>query len=350
MMTTGKKTMTEGIGPSSGSHFEGGAMPLPVEDSHMIDFGIPGDSLKLRRRTFQQLMATDETGYIDGATDFDLLIPFADDTACDTEARLWMAFLYGLSYSCTTVFRFQREFPTLDTVKPTTIKQFWTSNRDDLWFQPDRRYLKNNNQVIPAIKSIYQLSQGDLTSYLTPFLEQGFTATYKEIKYRWRFFGPMGSYLFFDALYGLLPDLYSDPKQLDWKHCGQTVPQGMAHLLGLDEQAIGQEPYDIPKYDKQLDSLAKRFNQPKIILESVLCMYRKLFKGTRYVGYYADRQLQECHATARLIKKHCGVNVWNYRERTCPASLRGEVNGWEGIRPKLTKLFLTTGKLTEEST
>lgn len=30
MMTTGKKTMTEGIGPSSGSHFEGGAKPLPI--------------------------------------------------------------------------------------------------------------------------------------------------------------------------------------------------------------------------------------------------------------------------------------------------------------------------------
>ena len=194
--------------------------------------------------------------------------------------------------------------------------------------------MKNNDQVIPAIKSIYQLSGKDLTSYLTPLLEQGFNAVYREIRNRWKFFGPMGAYLFFDALYGLLPDLYSDPEHLDWKHCGQTVPQGMAHLLGLDEQAIGDKPYDIPLYDRKVDLIAERFEQPKVIVESVLCMYRKLFKGTRYFGYYADRQLQECHATARLIKEHCGINLWKYRERTCPDTLRGEIHGWRGVRPE----------------
>lgn len=312
----------------------------------MMDFGIPGDSLKLRKKTFSALMHTDSTGYIDGASDFALMIPFADDRHCDTETRLWMAFLYGMSYSCTTVFRFVSEFPTLQDLTPKAIKQFWADYKDELWFQPDRRYLKNNDQVIPTIKSLYQLSGKDLTSYLTPLLEQGFNAVYREIRNHWRFFGPMGAYLFFDALYGLLPDLYSDPEHLDWKHCGQTVPQGMAHLLGLDEQAIGEEPYDIGLYDRKVDFIAGKFEQPKVIVESVLCMYRKLFKGTRYFGYYADRQLQECHATARLIKKHCGVNLWNYRERTCPDALRGEIHGWQGVRPERYKLFLTTGSLT----
>ena len=311
----------------------------------MIDFGIPNDSLKLRRNAFKVLMAPDaETGYMDGE-DYHLMLPFNEDYHPDLETRLWMAFLYGMSYSCTTVFRFVTEFPTIAEVTPQKIKQFWSDYRDELWFQPDKRYLKNNNQVIPAIKSIYQLSHGSMTDYLVPLLKQGLDTAYDEILNKWRFFGPSGAYLFFDAIYGLSPELYSDPSALDWKRCGKTVPEGMAHLLGFDEQALGDEPYDIPVYNKNVDTWAEKLSAPKIVIESNLCFLRKLFKATRYLGYYADRQLCECTATAKAVKKHCGINVWNYRARTCPDYLRGEVGGWSDIRKERYKIFLTTGTL-----
>lgn len=312
----------------------------------MLDFGIPNDSIKLRRRVFRELMTPDqETGYIDGADDCHLMYPFKEDQHPSLEMRLWMAFLYGMSYSCTTTIRFVTEFPTLQSVTPSRIKKFWTDNRETLWFQPDKKYLKNNNQVIPAIKSIYKLSDGSLSDYLVPFLTQGFDVTYKEITKNWKYFGPSGAYLFFDAVYKLSPELYSDPTHLDWKNGGQTVPEGMAHLLGLDEQAIHQEPYDIPRYDRMVDHLAQRLESPKIILESSLCFFRKLFKATRYLGYYADRQLCECNATAKILKKECGINIWDYRARTCPEYFRGEVGGWDGIRKERYKIFLTTGTL-----
>lgn len=315
----------------------------------MIDFGIPNDSLKLRRRIFKELITPDErTGWIDGATDYNLLTAFCNEQDLSTETRLWMAFLYGMSYSCTTVFRFVTEFPTIATVNSRAVKQFWSFYKDELWFQPDKKYLKNNNQVIPSIKSIYQLSHGNLTDYLVPVLEQGFDTTYQEIIHRWKFFGPMGSYLFFDAIYGLCPELYSEPEHLDWKNCGKTVPEGMAHLLGLDDQAVGETSYDIPLYNKTVDKLSEKYSTPKIVIESCLCSLRKLFKGTRYLGYYADRQLCECSATAELLKKHCGIDIWDYRAKTCPDYLRGEVNGWKGIRKERYKIFLTTGTLMGE--
>lgn len=311
----------------------------------MTDFGIPGDSLKFRRKIFKELMTPDaSTGYMDGE-DYHLLCPYNEDYQPDLETRLWMAFLYGMSYSCTTVLRFITEFPTLADVRPQSVKQFWADNRNDLWFQPDKRYLKNNNQVVPAIKSIYKLSHGNLTEYLVPLLQQGFDTAYREITKTWRFFGPHGAYLFFDAIYGLSPELYSDPTHLDWKNCGQTVPEGMAHLLGLDDQAMGLEPYDIPLYDKNVDKWAEKLSSPKIVIESNLCFLRKLFKATRYLGYYADRQLCECLATAELLEKHCGIDIWDYRARTCPDYLRGEVGGWDGIRKNRYKIFLTTGTL-----
>lgn len=312
----------------------------------MYDFGIPNDSIKLRRRIFKQMLRPDiDTGYIDGATDHCLLLPFAADQDLNTNERLWLAFLYGMSYSCTTSIRVYSEFSNLKRVSPKKLKAFWTEYKEELWFQPDKRYLKNNNQVVPAIKSLYQLSHGNLQDYIQPMLEQGFDVTYKEILKKWKFFGPMGAYLFFDALYGLCPELYSDPTNLDWKNCGKTVPEGMAHLLGLDEQAQHEEPFDLKRYNKTVNMLVQKSKQPKIIIESVLCAFCKLFKGSRYVGYYADRQLEECNKVAELLKKHCGVDIWSYRAASIPDRLRGEIHDWSGIRKQKCKDFLKYGAI-----
>lgn len=311
----------------------------------MNDFGIPNDSIKLRRKIFTQMITPDpDTGYIDGATDYCLLIPYAEDYNLNTEERLWLAFLYGMSYSCTTAMRFSKEFPQIKGASPKQLKKFWTEYKEELWFQPDKRYLKNNDQVIPAIKSIHKLVRffGSLEDYMLPLLDQGFDATYKDILKRWDFFGPMGAYLFFDALYGLCPELYSDPTNLDWKNCGKTVPEGMAHLLGLDDQALHETPFDFDRFNKNVDMLSQRFNQPKIIVESTLCAFRKLFKGSRYVGYYADRQLEECFATAEFF----GLDdIWDYRARSIPEHLRGEANNWSGIRKQKCKDFLKYGAI-----
>lgn len=310
----------------------------------MIDYGIPGDSPKLRKRIFTELMTPDEkTGYMDGE-DYQLMRPYAKSRNLDLESCLWLAVLYGLSYSCTTTMRFLEEFPTISNVKPKALKLFWSAKKDSLWFNPDKKYLKNNDQVIPAIKSIYKISHGNLTEYLEPLLADGFDATYKEIIKNWRFFGPHGAYLFFDALYGMQPAYYSDPEHLDWKNCGQTVVEGMAHLLG-DDEAIQTKQYDLNRYNKMLDKLAARFGKPKIVLESNLCFFRKLFKGSRYLGYYADRNLMECHATADILQKDYGIDVWDLRKKTTQDDLRGEIHGWDAIRKDRLKLFLQTGAL-----
>lgn len=312
----------------------------------MIDFGIPNDSIKLRRKVFAQMIRPDpNTNYIDGATDYCLLQAYAKEFNLNTEAKLWVAFLYGMSYSCTTAIRFHQKFPLLAEIHPKNLKEFWFGNKKNLWFQPDKKYLKNNDQIVPAIKSLYKLSKptNQLCNYIMPILDTGFDATYKEILKNWRFFGPHGAYLFFDAIYGLCPELYSDPFDLDWKNCGKTVPEGMAHLLGLDEQALHKEPFDFERFGKNVTMLSKKFNQPKVIVESILCAFRKLFKGTRYVGYYADRMLEECLVESKILEKECGIDIWKYREQTIPDHMRGEVHGWNGIRKQKCKDFLSLG-------
>jgi hypothetical protein len=311
----------------------------------LYDYSIPGDCKELRRSIFTELMTPDtKTGYMDGE-DYQLMRPYAKERALDLESCLWLAFLYGISYSCTTTMRFLEEFPTIADVTPKRVNAFWKDKKESLWFNPDKKYLKNNDQVIPAIRSICELSHKNLSDYLCPLLEQGFDVTYKEITKRWRFFGPHGAYLFFDALYGMQPSWYSDPEHLDWKNCGQTVVEGMAHLL-CDDEAIQTKQYNLERYNRMLDKLANRFHKPKIVLESNLCFFRKLFKGSRYLGYYADRNLMECHATADILREDCGIDVWKLRKKTTQDDLRGEIHGWDAIRKERLKLFLTTGALS----
>ena len=93
------------------------------------NYGIPGDSKKLRRKVFSELMTPDPvTGYIDGVG-YQLIVPYAKDRQLDLESSLWLAFLYGLSYSCTTTMRFIEEFPTIADVTPKKITSFWKNKK-----------------------------------------------------------------------------------------------------------------------------------------------------------------------------------------------------------------------------
>ena len=307
-------------------------------------YNIPGDDGKTKRKTdFLQLLQA-QNGYVDGATDYCLLIPYAKQHSIPEESRFWLAYLYGLSYSGTTTIQLFESFPSLNCINPKDLKAFWKSEKDHLWFNPDKKYIKNNDQLIPAIKSLYKRSGGDLITYLKGWLKQGFDQTYKEIQANWAYFGPHGAYLFFDAIYGLCPSYYSDPSALDWKHCGKTVPEGMAHLLYMDEAIENPQLHDYERYNKIVKKLVQKSGQPMVIVESTLCAYRKLFKCSRYHGYYADRMLEECLHTEPYLKQ-LGIDIWDYRKQTIPKYLRGEANNWQGIRKKLLPLYVETGEI-----
>lgn len=307
-------------------------------------YHIPGDTGKpFRRKVVQSLL---KGSYVDGATDYCMLVPYAHKERLSKEERVWLAYLYGLTYSCTTAIRMFEVLPSTDSINMKLLKGFWRAEKDTLWFNPDKKYIKNNDQVIPAIKSIKDqvLSQyPSLMHWVRDYSRDGFQSLYKGIQRNWDFFGPMGAYLFFDALYGLCPDLYVDPDKLDWRGSGKTVVEGMAHMLYMDELIESRE-FPLDRFNRIVDKLQDSSGKPKVLIESTLCAFRKYFKGTRYVGYYADRMLEECHFVDSLK----GVNtpdVWALREQSVPKEFRGEDNGWPGVRKDKLKGWLERGEL-----
>lgn len=314
--------------------------------ANMLDYKIPGDSLEKRQKDMMFLMTPDEkTGYMDGEV-YQTLRPYVKDKHMTQADKYWLGVAYSVSYSCSTAIRFFEEFPDFKNINFDKMLEFWKAEKPTMYFNPDRRYLKNMDSVIPAIRNIHRLSGGDLDGYITPLLKQGFNAMYKEIISHWQFYGPMGAYLFFDTIWGYSPELISDPDHLDWFGSGQTVVEGMAHYLGYDTD-IQNKSYreHLDEYNTAAKDISERSGFPLIVVESNLCYLRKFFKASRYMGYYADRELEEYNQVADILKDKYGVDIWHYRELTCPEELRGELHGWTGIRKELCKRYLQTGEM-----
>ena len=71
-------------------------------------------------------------------------------------------------------------------------------------------------------------------------------------------------------------------------------------------------------------------------LETSLCAYYKLFRATRYVGYYIDRQMLEIEKMEKLAPDGADWNLlWKFRREHFHTSALGEVQGWHGIRKNL---------------
>lgn len=307
-------------------------------------YNIPSDDGKTyRKKQFMHLLKNPELGYIDGATDYCLLPVFAEEEGLTDDQRFWLAYLYGLTYSQTTAIRTLLEFPDLPSVNLARLNSFWKHNKGSLYFNPDRKYVKNNDKFVPAIKNMKELAGKYPLAYWEDLTQKGFRPMYRSVKRDWFYFGPMGVYLFLDALWGLLPQWYVDPDSLDWKSCGKTVPEGMCHLLYLDELVDGKE-YPLDRFDKRVRWICEKTNQPMVVVESTLCAFRKLFKGTRYFGYYADRMLVECTQTNKVLWD-LGVDIFDYRSKAIPKRLLGEYGGWQGIRKDRVGLWLKEGVL-----
>lgn len=305
-------------------------------------YNIPqDDGLKWRKSQFLKLL---KAPYIDGATECYHLSCYAEEHELNNEQRFWLAYLYALSYSSFTALRTFDEFPHFKAIKLTDIERYWEQYKNTLWFNPDRKYVKNNDKFVDCIKSFRKNMTSSPYEKFMSDMGGNLDQLYSSICKDWEYFGPHSAFLMLDALYELFPESGIDVSKMDWKHRGKPVVEGMAHFMYEDE-LIQSGKYDFEKYDKFLEKIKEKSGRPIIQIESTLCAFRKLFKGSRYIGYYADRNLEEC----RFAEKQGWaekLGLFRYRALRVPKHLRGEVWGWSGIRKEKCKKFLQTGDIS----
>lgn len=289
-----------------------------------------------------------------------------------TEQRYWLAFLYAMTYCGASVFYVYNEFPDAETVDVGRLERWWESRgRRDIICQTDRRYVRSNNLLVPAFESYRRWLGGrtqaahfeELSSAHTP--EERYDDVYRAARQLYSF-GQFSLFLYLEALHTITP-LVLAPTQLDLA-VAHSCRNGLCYAYGLDQwltpseapmPALGR-PAILASWADLRQRLRAAVDPPPTVwnIETTLCAYKKYKRdGSRYIGYYLDRQAREIARMAARVPDGVAWDVlWQFREECYHASDRAELmdailhNGtltkrWLDHRYQQTGWWTTQGEL-----
>lgn len=272
---------------------------------------------------------------------------------------VWWVLLYSACY-CMGTACVLYDLINYRTVTEKELETLWKDHKKDFIFQSDRRYIKNMNQFNDIINEFIRRSHRKPWKYIQRFIgdtpESTYESMYKEVS-SWKYYGRFGTILFMYNLNKILHVKLDYPKY-DWAQ-GATTTAAIFNARYKDERADLFEdgaklsPKDIENLDAYLkrvknDLKAKYPNKNWTVMgvTSDLCSYRKLFKQTRYMGFYVDRQQEELIWLQERWPdmEPTWERFWELRKKHIPEKYLGEVSGWTGVQKELCKSWVERGE------
>lgn len=290
-------------------------------------------------------------GYMD--TDTHLLGKYAEALNMSVPSRISLAFLYSTCYNVPTACFLHDLLGPIKYWRTQDIQEYWLEYGPGMIFQTDRKWVKIANQFVSLCMDfrdkMYPYSEG-IKPHIKSF-DDMYNA-FSSLKNQ----GRVSTYIFIDGLIATGVMKPCMPERFDWNN-GQTCTEGMLHAIGADDVV---DHFDKGKHKLKPDILLTLDDSLSRLVaeiraeglpedyvcdyESNLCAYRKYFKGTMYLGYYLDRQLEELYKLQKQIPDW--YNLWQdlfqLRKEIYPANMLGEIGGWKGIRKELMNKFLET--------
>lgn len=296
------------------------------------------DNLNFRWEAFVKYVSLVK-GQVESGIPHKLLAKYAVDNSLTAEEIVYLSFLYGMTYSSISTIQMFEE------IAPGILPLWWEKNKPLLHFQNDKRYIKYMDQFVPAVYSFVENQKEIYDAVMGLPFEKARKVCLNKLKY----FGEHALYLMYDVLQIIYGDSFGSlPDRIEWKTNGATVAEGMYRLLGWDEKLPikkkGIESHLIPELDKHAATIGPMVGLNMTDLESELCAYAKLFKQTRYFGYYMDRHLGDLHAYEKAPKHIIDMN-YKFREDNIDKKYLGEFSGWDGIRKEKCKEFVLYGTI-----
>lgn len=289
----------------------------------------------------------------DGECNGILLKAYADKHRMTLQERYDLAFFYSTVY-CVPSAIFMLKNKTEILCNPA----IWgKENRKRIIFQSDRRYVRCNGNFEKILQE-YVAYHTDAEQFINKTVIENIISVKKALDEtaKWYFFGRFASYLFIETLC-LLMDYRAQNVNIYWQN-SDTATSGLLNLFGLDRSADYFDKYDKlpPKLStEKLDAMLRKtiFEIQKAggetnvtEIETSLCAYRKFYKGTRYNGYYLDRQLEEL--VWYTGKPRCGViiqELYKLRREHFKHRYLGELHNWKGVRKECKTLYKRTGQM-----
>lgn len=273
--------------------------------------------------------------------------------------QVWWVLLYSACYcmgTATVLF----ESLNYKTLTKKDLQKFWKDNKHRLIFQSDRRYIKNMDQFNTIVEEFIHRSHRKPWKYMRQFITDDPCKTYENLYEEvssWRYYGRFGTILFLYNLNKLL-GVELDYDTYDWKS-GKTTTAALFNAVYQDERAnefekkatlSNTELNFLNQFlHKIIDKLKTKYPEKNWTLMGVtsdLCSYRKLFKQTRYLGYYVDRQQEELIWLQEFWPELESMWSWFWKARKnlLPKEFLGEVQGYTGIQKPLFKSWVERGE------
>lgn len=285
----------------------------------------------------------------DGECNNVVLKQWVNEKKLTLQERYIMAFLFSVTYcveSAIILFEKQRNEGGLYIPQLKELKQH-------IVFQSDRKYMKMKDNFERTIDDFK--NHDDVTYFLRMVSDGDLIDLKKAIKYvsTWVMYGRFASFLFLETFVELT-DFNIENTTIEWKK-GDTATSGLLNLFTYDNHAdvfdktgklyISEHQLDRMLFETQ-KHIAKAGGATNVTeVETSLCAYRKLYKGTRYNGFYLDRMLEEIYSMSGEYPE-ISQDLIRIRKMKIDHKYLGEVGGWRGIRKNMKKLYKNTGIIT----
>ena len=276
-----------------------------------------------------------------------VLRKYVDMKHLTAQDRLDLAFFYTLTYSVPTAVLLLGKRDRFARAEPEELNRM----KDTLFFQSDRKYMAMRDCFAKSIAEWNRTIRGCAPSLTFALTRYGMLRdTALQTVEGWYGVGRYAACLFLET-FCALNDCQANPKIDEQFESGNVFTAGIFNVFGNDRAADridkhGAKPEDEEPARKRLAAIraavrAAGGEDNYYYIETTLCAYRKHFKGTRYNGYYADRQLDEIKRYERS-GGNAGLcsDLYRARRQAMPPQYLGEIGGWSGIRPELKKSYL----------
>lgn len=284
----------------------------------------------------------------DGECNNVVLKKWAKRNCKNTQELYELAYFFAITYcvgSAIILFRDRKQVFS-------NTSDWVAENKQNLVFQSDRKYIRMRDSFEKCLNHFKNINNVD--DFLSKVTENNIIVLKKAIPYvsSWVLFGRFSAFLFLETFVELT-GIAIENTTIVWKD-GNTATSGLMNVYGFDEQAnmfdkTGNLLVPSNKMDDMLKALIVRIartggNTNVTEVETSLCAYRKLYKGSRYNGYYLDRMLEEIYF---LKQKHPEIarELLEIRRESFNEKYLGELSGWRGVRRNMKKLYLETGMI-----
>lgn len=291
----------------------------------------------------------------DGDCNGQVLRAYAEKEGLSLQDCFDLTYFYATTYCCASaIFLLQNRERIMKN-----YQAFANEYKKKLVFQSDRKYVRMLDNFKGMLATwVFRLSDCAL-KFGEYFVDNGVVNTKKLLSYceKWFFFSRFSAYLFMETYCDILVLKATHAEGLDYEGDAMTFAGGLFYCFGMDEEAeYVQKYHELPTDKTTFEALIQELQREVKLaggddnftkLETSLCAYEKFFKGTRYNGYYADRQLEETIKMRKSeeFRKACD-DVLVSRQLAIAKQYRGEDNGWYGIRKEEKKSYRQNGRIS----